>query len=154
MKFEGQDLVDLLGKALSDAGVQKLLQDCNLQNTKIRLKRGESDVAIESEKHGIALNFAEADDSPDVPEGTLALVTIHAMAPGVQGHAGFTGQLPHGLAFDMTRSQVTKLLGAPVWSSPVLPNHRWLFGAYRMLVCFKDDAASATISSVVVSEAT
>ena len=151
MKFDGQDLIDLLGKAQSDAGVQKLLRDCDLQNTKIRIKRGESDVAIESEKHGIALNFAEADDSPAVPEGTLALVTIHAMAPGIQGHTGFAGQLPHGLSFDMTKPQVTKLLGAPVWSSPVLPNHRWVFGAYRMLVCFKDDVPSATISSVVVA---
>jgi len=154
MKFQDQNLIDLLGKAQSDAGVQKLLRDCDLQNTKIRIKRGESDVAIESEKHGIALNFAEAEDSPSVPEGTLALVTVHAMAPGVQGHAGFPGELPHGLLFDMNRSQVTKLLGAPVWSSPVLPNHRWVFGAYRMLVCFKDDMPSATISSVVVSPAT
>jgi hypothetical protein len=151
MNFEGQDLVSLLGKPQSDAGVQKLLQDCGLQKVKIRVKRGESDVAVESEKHGIVLNFAELDDLSDVPEGTLALVAIHAMAAGVQGHAGFGGTLPNALSFDMTRSQVRKSLGAPAWSSPALPNDRWIFSRYRVLACFKDDAPTATIASVIVS---
>lgn len=46
MNFEGQDLIELLGKMQSDEGAQKLLQDCELQKTKVRVKRGESDIAI------------------------------------------------------------------------------------------------------------
>jgi hypothetical protein len=64
-------------------------------------------------------------------------MNIHAMAAGVQGHAGFAGQLPDGLCFDLIKTQATKLPGAPAWSSSVLPDHRRVFGAYRLLVCFK-----------------
>lgn len=151
MTFNDQNLIELLGRPLSDPRVQRLLSQTGIPEKKIRLKRGDSDVAVEDESLGLVLNFEEASDSLNLPEGTLVLCAVHAMAHGVQGHTAFAGVLPLELNFQHTRAQVREILGAPHWSSPVLPRDRWHHPAFRLSVGFRSDKADAGVADVTVS---
>jgi hypothetical protein len=150
MNFKAKDLLLLLNKPSTDSDVQLFLNAINLQSTKLRIKRGESDAAIESKEHGIALNFKYANDALRFPEGTLVLSTIHAMSKGTEGHRQFSGTLISGLNFDMTRESVRRILGNPDWSSPILAVDRWERPGYQIVVQFHEDKKPASIYSVVV----
>jgi hypothetical protein len=150
MNFNAKNLLLLLNKPSTDAEVQALLNAIKLQTAKLRIKRGESDVAIESKEFGIVLNFKHAGDALNFPEGTLILSTIHAMSKGTEGHQQFDGALVSDLSFDMKREDVKRILGNPDWSSPMLAIDRWERPGYQIVVQFHEDRKPATIYSVVV----
>ena len=152
MKINEQDLVALINRPVTDPSVRQLLAFAGVAERKLKIKRGESDAAIDCPKHGMVLNFEETDSDQDLPEGALILSAIHAMASGVEGHIGFKGALPLGLTFDLRRPHVSKLLGKADWSSPVLPIDRWNRDGYQVVVEFFD-GADGTVASVVVQRA-
>jgi hypothetical protein len=43
---------------------------------------------------------------------------------------------------DLSRAEMRKKFGQPVWSSPILNNDRWIFDKIRVLACFTDDERS------------
>lgn len=134
-----QNVLELLGLAHTDPVVTKLMTDLGLGGKKIKLKRGESQVAFESEASGLDFNFADPATvvcAVPAPEGALVLSAVFVYANGVQGHKQYAGALPHGLQFDLNRGGARKLLGDPVWSSPVMPIDRWSFGAHEITVWF------------------
>jgi hypothetical protein len=151
MIFKDQNLIELIGKPIFDSDVQKLLKYVGVIDKKIKIKRGESDAAIDCKNHGIVFNFAELSDDVNNPEGTLFLIAIHAMANKVQGHKGFAGILPMGLSFIMSDNDVRKIMGKPDWTSPVLPIHRWNKQKIQIVIEFTDEKAK-TIDSIVVQK--
>lgn len=148
MKLNNIDItVDALSEPLDAELIQELLKSVDLDKKKIKVKRGESSVAIESEKNGVILNFSQANSS-QYPEGTLLLSAFHAMANGAQGHQQFRGELPQGLRFDMNRKSVSKLLGKPSWSSADFSLDRWDSKSTKLFVEFFEDANRDTVYSV------
>lgn len=134
-----QNVLKLLGLPHADPVVTQLMTDVGLGGAKIKLKRGESQVAFESEASGLDFNFSDPTAVVcELPrtEGMLVLSAVFLYAKGVQGHKQYAGTLPHDLQFEMLRKDVRKLLGDPVWSSPVMPIDRWSLGAHELTVWF------------------
>lgn len=141
------DIKRSLGREFSDSQVQKLIAHLGLSPKRPKVKRGESDVGLESIDLGVDINFTRVEDVnvPDraaLPEGALVLTAVFFHSEDVQGHKGFRGALPHGLRFDTSREAVRNLLGAPAWTSPAMPIDRWQFEGYRLVVDFADDGSS------------
>lgn len=149
MLYQNIDIISNLGKSIDTEEIKELLRTFDLDKVKIKIKRDENDVAIESENYGVAFNFQRADDKK-IAEGVIILSAMHAMAEGVQSHKEFKGDLPFSLKFDFTREKSKKTLGKPNWSSPMFPIDRWNKEGYQIVVEFKDDRPDATVSSVVV----
>jgi len=119
------------------------MSELGLRNSKIKLKRGESDTALAAPAKGIDVVFSDPSvhDVPQGrPQGTLILSAIFFFSQGSQGHQQFQGELPHGLSFSMERGEVHKMLGVPEWTSPLLPIDRWVTGSYRTIAYFDEDS--------------
>jgi hypothetical protein len=146
------DMTLLLGQPVSDPHVSSLLSHIGIAQPLASPQPDESYTGVESEAHGIGINVARAEDidlpaADELPEGTLAVSTIFMFAEGEQGHTQFQGLLPEGLKFSMSRDEVRALLGAPQWSSPVLPIDRWHKDRYRLVVDF-DNAETIRLVSI------
>lgn len=145
------DLLPLLGRPVSDHNVSSLLSHIGIAQPLAPPPPDESYTGVESEAHGIGINYAQAEDI-DIPamdqfhEGTLVVTTIFMFAEGQQGHTQFQGVLPEGLKFGMSRDEVRTLLGASQWSSPVLPIDRWHKERYRLVVHFDDGETIGLVS--------
>jgi hypothetical protein len=148
MNIDHRKLIELVDRPVSDSGVQTLLAWAGVSDKKLRVKRGDSDTAVDAPRNGMVFNFEEADDSRGLAEGVLVLSAVHAMADGVENHVGFKGELPLGLSFRLDRAAVQKLLGKPDWSSPVPPIYRGSRNGFQLLVEFFD-GPPMTIASVV-----
>lgn len=149
MTLSANDLLSCLGRAHTDPAVTSLLAALGLQSSKFKLKRGESDIAFDAPSQGLDVVFSDPavhDVAAALPQGTLILSAVIFFAEGCQGHRQYAAALPHGLAFAMTRPAVRKALGAPEWSSPMLPIDRWQTGPYRTAIWF--DETSEAISYV------
>lgn len=145
------DYVALLGAHDKEITVQKFMASLGLSGEKIKLKRGDFEVAFESEQHGIDVNFADplgVTLVTNVPDGALVVSAIFFYAEGVQGHKRFGGTLPHGLDFKLSRSDIKTRFGAVAWSSPVLPIDRWVFSDHELTIWFSP--STALISHVIV----
>ena len=103
-KVDAFEIVQLLGCTLADDRVQNLLAFAGTANRKVKIKCGETDAAIDSSSHGLVFNFEDAPDTANLPDGTLVLAAVHAMAEGVEGHRQFSGTLPFGLNFKMNQA--------------------------------------------------
>lgn len=149
MTLSAKDLLSCLGRAHSDPAVVALLAGLGLQNSKFKLKRGESDIAFDAPAKGIDVVFSDAAVhlvDAAWPQGTLILSAVIFFAEGCQGHRQFSEALPHGLAFTMSRAAVRRALGAPEWTSPMLPIDRWQTGSHRTAIWF--DESTEAISYV------
>jgi len=75
-----------------------------------------------------------------LPSGTAIVSEILLRAKGYNLEPGFTGDLPHGLAFTESRKSVQSRLGPPAWTSPLgLPSDRWEIGQRYVTISFRDD---------------
>ena len=137
-KVDAFEIVQLLGCTLADDRVQNLLAFAGTANRKVKIKRGETDAAIDCSSHGLVFNFEDAPSTANLPDGTLVLAAVHAMAEGVEGHRQFSGTLPFGLNFKMNQAQVEKVLGKHDWSSPILPILHWNNAQFQLVVEFFD----------------
>jgi hypothetical protein len=92
------------------------------------------------------LCFVDADSLPSrsetLMEGELVLSTVfvHRQTENARIDSGVP--LPLGLSMDLSRAEMRKKFGQPVWSSPILNNDRWIFDKIRVLACFTDDERS------------
>lgn len=145
------DYVALLGKHDKDVEVQSLMASLGLSGKKIKLKRGDFEVAFEAEMYGTDVNFADPQGVTvfrEVPDGALVVSAIFFYAEGVQGHKQFGGTLPHGVRFTQSRADLQSKLGAVTWSSPALPIDRWTFSDHDLTVWFSP--STTLISHLIV----
>lgn len=150
MSVPANQLLECLGKPHIDEQVKATLSAVGLGAAKIKLKRGEFDLALAAEKYGVDINFSDPSDyelDGSMPDGALVVSTVFFFKNGVEKHAQFGGELPHKLKFEMSRKEVRALLGKPEWSSPALPNDRWKFGKYKLVVDFNESEKSIDIVS-------
>lgn len=136
-------LLSNLGRSHVDPAVVSILSELGLRNSKIKLKRGESDVALDAPAKGVDVVFSDPslhDVPQNLPQGALILSAIFFFSEGIQGHRQFQGLLPYGLSFGMKRDEVRKMLGAPEWTSPLLPIDRWVTGSHRTIIYFADSS--------------
>jgi hypothetical protein len=103
---------------------------------------------VESKERGFQLEFTDEGKHRklsyhDVGEGPWVLVQVF-LRSGVDGGRRYSGQLPYGITFDMTREALAKTLGAPATSKPIVET--WQKDGHRVLVNF--DRASGSIKSV------
>ena len=102
----------------------------------------------EDEARGVQLDFVDEGRrrrTPihDVGKGPWVLFQFYFMA-GAAGSARYTGALPYGITFDMTRADLAKLLGAPTSSNPMV--ELWQKEGHRVSVNF--DRKSGAIKAV------
>jgi hypothetical protein len=136
----------LLGKSERDDGLRRFLDEIQVKQPLKRPARGDDQINIVLDDEPFELCFVEADSLPShsetLMEGELVLNAVF-----VHRHAGVTAMdsvafLPLGLSMDISRTEMRKKFGQPVWSSPVLNNDRWVFNDMRVLACFTDDESS------------
>jgi hypothetical protein len=138
-------LIAALGRTHNESTVRNLLEQLGLENAKIKLKRGDFDVGVESEAFGVALNFSDPETygmQELVRDGALVLSTVFLYSEGVEDHRQFQGDLPAGLEFSMSREEVNRKLGRPEWTSPALPVDRWPIDGRRLVVRYHADERS------------
>lgn len=143
-------LISLVGKSERDEKVVAVLSSLGFPTSLKRPKRGENEINLVAEDHGIEVAFKTSESLSESPEhileGELILYAIFARAPTDHGN---TPVLPFGLTFNLDRRTVRERLGAPSWSSPMLNNDRWISNGTKMLVCFDGDEKS--INEIVFS---
>jgi len=135
------NLESLLGREFDDEIIKSAIDHFNFPRKRPRISSREFYIGIESLTEGIDLNLTSVEsidfiDQDQHPEGALLVTAVFLYRSGIDNHSEFKKQLPHELAFDMTRTQVWKHLGKPSWSSPALPIDRWEYGDYQMILDF------------------
>jgi hypothetical protein len=142
--MNGTDLIGLLGREFGESVLQGALAELGFQTKRPRIPRGDSYVGIESRKRGVDMNFTRTEDLREprfanLAEGSLILTAVFMYREGVEDHRGFELGLPHAIEFAFSRDDLRRALGAPVWSSPVLPIDRWEFESHLLIVDFAED---------------
>lgn len=140
MKTEIQMLV---GKKLSDVGGAGIFQKTNMPEPEL----------IGDESYVELLDLGV---SMVLPDGeTIAAVQLHD--ENHEGYSRFSGEIPAGISFVMSRQQVRNLLGLPVQSGDgghvVMLGHRPAWDAYkideqRLHIEYSDDNESIGLITV------
>lgn len=153
--IEANSLISALGLPHSDGRVKQLLHALGLQDKKVKLKRGDFDVAFDAPSHGVDVVFSDPSqhELPDTfPEGALVFSCVFFFSEGSQGHKAFEAPLPFALRFAMPKAAVRDLMGLPEWTSPVLPIERWVVDGRQVAVAFSEDGQAIEYLSVSVPE--
>jgi hypothetical protein len=93
---------DLIGKTLEDSVTQAFTQ-AHLPQPEV-IDDDDSAIVLLSTVGGVELRAARR---------SRRIVGVSLYGNGHEGYGSFTGSLPHGLRFDMTKAQVLAQLGAP-----------------------------------------
>lgn len=145
-----EDFLRALGKLHTDAEVIDLLNRLDLRQSKIKLKRGDFDLPLDSPDKGIDIVFSDPRsyaDTTALPEGALVLSTIFFFCEGCQNHRQYDGALPAHLTFNMSQKQVRKLLGSPVETSEHFPVDSWIWKGIELAVEYHDSLSSVALVS-------
>jgi len=145
MTPSSDDFLQALGKPHTDPKVSDLLGRLGLVHNKMKVKRGEFDIAFDAPEHGIDVIFS--DPTPyktagSIPEGALVLTAVFFFSEGREGHQQYDLALPAGLVFGMSRDEVLRQLGTPEFSSPILPVYRWSLKSIKLAVTFVESLSS------------
>lgn len=150
---------ELVSATSTDPRVQELLVRHGIPPSRVKLKRGSHDIGIEVPGGGFDLVFTLVEAIPsmvrgDLSEGALVLSAVFLYPAATGKHAGFRQGLPEGLTAEMTRDDVSALLGPPDSVSPVFPNDRWDRGDGRSLIVdFSEDGQRMTLVTLQISDA-
>ena len=145
------DFISLLGLSSTAKQVEALLQGIGYHG-QLKLKKGDYDSYIERPELGIYLVFSDEESvnrplPQEVKEGELILTNVTARSGEKDNYLRFTGELPLGLQFGLSREDVRKKLGPPTWSNDRLSRDRWHFPNYRLIIGFtKDEKAISDVS--------
>jgi hypothetical protein len=144
------NLESLLGNAFDDEIIKEAIDYFALPKERPRIPSGNSYIGIESPTKGIDINFSPVEyidylDQERYPEGTLLATAIFLYRNGIDGHSQFENELPHHLTFSTTRTDASKILGNPSWSSPMLPIDRWVYGRHQMIIDFSKNEEQINI---------
>lgn len=104
----------------------------------------------EDEARGVLLDFVDEGKrckTPihDIGKGPWVLFQFYFMS-GAAGGGRYTGALPYGITFDMTRAELAERLGPPTSSNPMV--ELWQQEGHRVSVNF--DRKSGAIKAVGV----
>jgi hypothetical protein len=139
------DFLQALGRPHTDPKVSDLLRQLGLLHKKIRLKRGEHDIAFDAPEFGIDVILSDPTpyrNPSSVPEGALILTAVFFFSEGREGHRQYGLALPADLVFRMSRDEVLKQLGTPEFTSPILPVYRWSWNGTKLAVTFVESLSS------------
>jgi hypothetical protein len=143
---EVEAIIALLHRPESDERVKSLLAAMQVKTPLKRPKRGDTDVYAVAPDERLSLCFSTAESEglgeTGLRESELVLSAIFLEPKDGLDDLANSYRLPFGIRSRMTRSDARQKFGEPVWSSPLLSNDRWHFGAWRMLACFSDDEQS------------
>jgi len=139
------EFLEVLGRPHVDPKVVSLLDRLDLARQKIKLKRGDFDIAVDAPEHGIDVVFSDPQSyvlAQDLPEGALILSCVFFFSEGRENHRQYPLALPAGLTFGASRDEVRKQFGAPEFSSPILPVDRWTWNGLKLAVTFIESQSS------------
>jgi hypothetical protein len=142
------NIISMIGKSEEDDSVKALLNDLSVTQPLKRPKRGENQVNIEINDQLIELAFTLAESFSHLPnkimEGELLLTSVFVRPNSLDSNKEKLVELPLGLNMRFSREKAREILGAPVWSSPMFNNDRWVIGDLKVLICFSDDELSVS----------
>lgn len=145
MTPSSDEFLQALGKSHTDPKVSDLLGRLGLLHNKMKLKRGELDVAFDAGEHGIDVVLSDPSSykiQSNVPEGALILTAVFFFSEGREGHRQYGQALPADLVFGMSCDEVLKRLGTPEFTSPILPVYRWSWKGAKLAVTFVESLSS------------
>ena len=119
--MNADDFVPFLGKLDGAPEIAKLLATLGVKKQP-KLKKGDLYVYVQLPKDGVVLVFRESDD-PKVSQTFLAGVQLYSDAE--DGFKTFAGDLPKGVTFDDTKTEVRKKLGKPTRTKEQLRTDFW-----------------------------
>lgn len=139
------EFLQALGEAQTDGKIVTLLGRLGLGSKKIKPKRGDFDIALDAPEHGVDVVFSDpsgyARKGKDL-EGVLVLSSVIFFSEGREGRKQYPSALPGGLTFSDSRIKTRKRLGAPEFSSPILPIDRWAWSGLKLAVAYTDDESA------------
>lgn len=148
-------LLSLIGKSERDREVKAMMGELGISQPLLRPHRGETQINFEVKNLPLEICFMVGDQLPvpqsDWAEGELVLDSVFVMPSPSEIDDRIVRTLPFGLNQKMSRKEVRAKLGAPLWTSPVLPNDRWVLNDFRVLVCFTED--ETRIQQIAISMA-
>ena len=142
MKIDAARVTRLLRHRSDDPNVVALVSELGLT---VRLNPERRSVAFAAPSHGISLRFDQASKlvvPMQAEPGTFVVASAFFYSRGHQGHVGFEGELPQGLRFEQSRSQVRAALGKPAMSAARLENDCWKLADYWLTVDFSENESS------------
>ena len=145
MKINEQDIVLLTNRPSADPDVLRLLAFASVALRKIEVKCGESDAAVHCGAHGLMIISDEANDMPQLREGSLMHSAVRSVPWVVQRRTGFEGVLPLALTFDIKRPALTKLCGKSDSSGSLRPISCGNRHRHPPLVQFCDDERGSSV---------
>lgn len=134
--------LSLLKKPSDSLEIQDLLRQGGVKDPK--LKKGDVRAWVDLNKLGVALVFVDeayytGRDDLAVGEGALILNSITFHSSDNPDFTAFAGDLPLGVKFSQSQSDLLAKLGEPEWSNPRLRKDRWLVDGTRYLVKYADE---------------
>jgi hypothetical protein len=139
--MNADDFVLLLGLTYDDDEVKQFLAACGITK-KPKVRRDSFDAYLVNKDFGLDITFTDERDVDIRPreydDGALVLTNIRMYGEGsTQGYKKFTGNLPHGLNFDLGFKAVRAKLGSkPTREDKESASARWDFGTYCLFIDF------------------
>lgn len=143
-----EKLMSWLGRPSSNADVQAFFVEQGLPKVP-KIARGESDVYLNLEAHGLSLLFEEADyfakqHRLELPTDAPVLSAVFLYGPGDDEYQAFQGNLFKGLRFDMGQKQAQQLLGPAALLDDEFNTEAWDIGDHiRLFVDYDDERRQA-----------
>lgn len=143
-------LLGLLGVSVDEPEVGAIARQLGIAD-RLAVPEFDTTAAASAPVHGLGLRWGLAKEwiytqDPATSE-EIVVVCVFFYAPGHEQHVGYAGQLPHGLRFDLDRTQVRALLGPRSCGSGAYPIDRWSLDGYELTVDFSRDGSRATLVS-------
>lgn len=135
------DIENCLGRHSEEDLVRKLMMFFSIA-TKPKLPRKETDAYASAPASGIELTFtveSEIESAKHYPEGALVLVNVRFYGVATGEFVPYSGELPKGLRFGSSKTELIARMGEPNWSNESLRRFRWDSLNQRLMAVFDDN---------------
>jgi hypothetical protein len=135
--------IKLLGKSQDEPALKAALAAAGVKKVP-KVARDDFSVIFDLKGHGMSVEMTDEAylkklDDQDIGEGPLILTGVDAYIERKKNRDLYKGKLPHGLAADMTRTDVRKLLGAPKAGDDQVPYDSWLLDKLAVTIGYTKD---------------
>lgn len=138
--INANEFTSLLGITSDDQGAKELLKQFKITKEP-KLKGDDFTAIVLNHSLGIEITFRDERfvevSFQEYEEGALVLWNIRMYGPGHQLFKPFTGVLPFGLTFGMSRKEAGEKMGRkPAWESKDPAKARWDFEKHCAFLAF------------------
>ncbi len=150
-----KDPLSLLGRPSDSPEIQDLLRQAGVKDPK--LKKGEVRDWLDLNDMGLALVFTDeafltGEKELAIGEGALILTSITFHSGGDPAFSAFAGNLPLGVKFTQSQSDLAAKLGVPERSNPRRRQDRWMIEKVAFYAKYSEKLDRIQVFGIFVPE--